>query len=436
MRVVNANGKALMLDESGFMHGPFSLFLNDKYDNPSTWVAVAVGLRLLQVFLRNFDISLHRRALEGRCLHTLEVGWLANLAYRPVEELETMRPRMLMRLAKAQDVAHRDRPGAVTASTASARLVQIGEFLDWYFKNILDARIRSAQARVELRARYETTVNTVKGKIRGGNNKHPTQIRSLPGRLYQRLMSEAYANAEDIFCAESGKTSKTVMRDRAVFLLACEGLRPGAIGNIALQDFNGDQIGIVDNVGRRGESPTEGTPRQKGARSNKQSYTSSYVMTLWPWTVAAIREYIKEERSLLLEKGMHNPSKGFLFLGAQHAGPIKNRRTIGLIFERAKRRLLAKGLLARSPEDHYVKAQTYEFSSYTLRHSAAAFYMAEKGNSERTKSEMKDRFGWSVNSFMPDRYGRRANLDAASIDKAELWNSMKADRLKKLESNR
>lgn len=429
MKLVDVRGRALLLTAGGDVHGPFTLFLNLKYDNPNSRGAVSHGLRLLDVFLRSFDIDLPRRALDGRCLHPLEVAWLANLAYRPLEELETMTTRMLIRLAKNQGVAHRDRAGAVVASTASARLVQIGEFLKWYFQSILDPRISSAQSRAELKDRYEITISDLKSKIRGGNSKHPTQIRSLPTERFKQLMTEVWVRPEKIFCSDSGATNRTMKRDRAVFYLACEGIRPGAIGNLMVEDFLGHQIIIKDNVGRRGEIATRGTPVQKGARSTMQAYISEFTITLWPWTTAAVHDYMRSERSDLLSRRLRNPSKGFLFLESQGAGPIRNRKTISNIFQKAARQMLELGLLTRQSGDGYVKTKHYELVAYTLRHSAATLYVSEKGGSDQTRSEMKDRFGWTANSTMADLYARRANMDAASLDTEELWQVMKAERL-------
>jgi integrase len=429
MRLVEANGRSLILTHAGELHGPFTLFINVKYGNPNTRTAVTGGLRLLQVFVQAFSVPLPHRALEGHCLHPQEVGWLANLAYRPLEEIESMTPQMLSRLVKTEVVAHRDRTGAVAGATASARLVQIAIFLDWYFVAILDPRIRSAQARSELRDRYEVTINDLKSKIKGSNSKHPTQIRSLPSVRFKQLMTAAYSNPEAIFGSGKGANS-TLKRDRAVFLLACEGLRPGAIGNLLVADFNGRYLEIKDNVGKRGEAPTSGTPVQKGARSNAVNYNSEYTLTLWPWTTEAISDYIRSERSDLLARRLKNPSKGFLFLEALGAGPIRNRKTISLIFKKAAARMKELGLLTRESGDAYVKAEDYELVAYTLRHSAATLYAAEKGASDSTRSEMKDRFGWTSNSTMPDLYARRAAMDAAAIDIADWWEGMRAERLK------
>jgi len=431
MRLIDANGKGLLVTDAGEIHAPGTLFLNSRYDNPNTRGTVSIGLRLFEVFARSAGISLPRRAIHGQCLHTLEVNWLGNLAYRPVEELESMNTRVLLRLAKSQDVAHRDRPGAVAAATASARLVQIGEFITWYLETILHPRIRSAQIRADLAERYAGTVRELKAKIRGGSCKHPTQVRSLPAGVFEQLIRETWCRPETIFCSQSGATSPTVERDRAMFLLACEGMRPGAIGNLALHDFTGSQMRIADNAGKRGEGLSEGTPFQKGARSNMQGYNSELSITLWPWTTQAVHEYIQNERAELLRRRLHNASKGFLFLETQYGGPIRNRKTISLIFKRAERRLLELGMLSRSSGDRHVMTEDYELTAYTLRHSAATLYLSEKGGSDQTRSEMRDRFGWTANSKMPDLYARRANMDAASLDMADLWESMKADRLKK-----
>lgn len=436
MRLVDANGKALLVGADGEVQVPLSLYLNDQYDNASSRETVAQALRLLHAFVNALSIDLPARALAGHCLHKAEVGWLSNLAFRPVEEVETMSPRVLIRLVKTTDVSHRDRLGAVAATTAAARLRHIGDFLDWYFKNILDPRIRSAQARSELRERFDKCVRNLKESVRGGNQSHPTQIRSLPRDVFIRVLREAYVNPETIFCTDSGTGSSTLQRDRAMFLLACEGLRPGAIGNIGLQDVMDGRVFIVDNVKKRGEAPTSGTPVQKGIRSSKVEYNSTIAVTLWPWTIAAIREYISGEREALLARKLSNTSKGFLFLEGLNGGPIRNRKTITLVFKRAERSLLRLGLLSRSSDDRYVKAKSYKLTAVRLRHSAATLYIATKGNSDQTKSEMKERFGWMPSSKMPDLYGRRANMDVASADLASLWRSMQTERRARLGSTK
>ncbi len=429
MRLIEANGRSFLINLNGEIHGPFTLFLNSHYDNPHTRSAVTGGLRLLQAFIQAFGVHLHLRALEGHCLHPQEIGWLTNLAYRPLEEVESMSPKRLTRLVQSETTAHRDRKGAVAGATASARLWQIASFLEWYFDDILDPRIRSALSRSELRKRYEVTVNDLKRRIKGPNSKHPTQVRSLPPERFKMLMTVAFANPQAIFASEE-RASSTMKRDRAVFFLACEGLRPGAIGNIQLADFNGRYIEIMDNAARRGEAITSGTPVQKGARSNSVNYNSQYTLSLWPWTAEAIADYIRTERAELLTRQLRNPSKGFLFLETHGAGPIKNRKTISLIFKRAAARMREMGLLARESGDAYVKAKDYELVAYTLRHSAATFYASKRGDKDSTRSEMKDRFGWTPSSTMPDLYARRVAFDAAAIDIADWWDEMKVERHK------
>lgn len=433
MRIVEANGKALLISASGEIQVPESFFLNAKYDNPTSRATVSLGLRLLNLFVRRFEISLPKRALEANCLYAPELVWLSNLAFRPIEELESMTPQLLLKLGKSEVFPHRDRAGAVSAKTARSRLGHICDFLDWYFENILTPRIRSVQLRAELRERYRVTTKDLREKIQAGGSTHPTQVRSLPTEAYVGLIREAYINPEQVFCSAKGAPSPTMYRDRAIFLLACEGMRPGAIGNLVLADFLSSQIRIVDNVRKRGTRQTEGTPVQKGARSNKQLYNSEHNMTLWPWTTEAIHEYIKGERAELLSRRLRNISKGFLFLENQYAGPIASRKTISLVFTRTARMLLERGLLTRRSGDTHVKTAAYKLSAYTLRHSSATFYVTRKGSSDRSHSEMKERFGWTPGSKMPNLYARRANMDAASVDTAELWEALKVERQKKRE---
>ncbi len=428
MELVDAKGKALLIRDDGLICGPESLFLTTEYDNVHSRTKVSLALRLLHVFTRCMSIDFPERAMNGTCLHAPEVGWLSNLAYRPVEELESMNSRMLLRLAKSESPPHRDRKGAVAATTARAKLRHIADFLDWYLKKVLEPRIRSAQARVELKERYDNTVRELKNKIRKGAGKHPTQVRSLPSELFIRIIRQAFVNPETVFCSERGTTSQTAQRDRAIFLLACEGLRPGAIGNLALQDFFGNQLRITDNAKKREHSITEGTPVQKGIRSSIVEYNSELTITLWPWTVTALRDYINGERNELLSRRLSNTSRGFLFLESQHGKPIANRKTIGLVFRRAVTRLLQMGHLNRQSSDPHIKTESYELTAYTLRHSSATLYVERKGDSDKTLSDMKNRFGWTAKSDMPSLYARRANMDAAGVDLEELWNSLKAER--------
>ena len=428
MKIVESNGRSLVLTHSGELHGPFTLFINAEYSNPNTRASVTGGLRLLQVLLHSFSISLAHRAVEGRCLHPQEVGWLTNLAYRPLEEIEGMTPRILTRLVKTSGVAHSDRAGAVSRATASSRLLQVGLFLDWYCKKVLEPRIASSQARRDLAESYQAIVNELKTKIKR-KPKHPTQLRSLPAERFKQLMKVAFCSPERLFDSGEGVCS-TIKRDRAIFLLACEGLRPGAIGNLQVADFKGQYLQIMDNVGRRGEASTTGTPMQKGARSERIEYHSEYTLTLWPWTQEAVRDYLRIERSDLLARRVKNKSKGFLFLEVLGAGPIRNRKTLSLIFSKAGKKAKENGLLARESGDVYVKSEDYDLVAYTLRHSAATLFVKEKGSGDTAVSAMKARFGWSPSSNMPALYARRADMDAAAFDIEDLWVEMRSEMLK------
>ena len=75
------------------------------------------------------------------------------------------------------------------------------------------------------------------------------------------------------------------MRDRAMIHLAAEGIRAGAIGNIALADFNWPDgkerghVAIRDNTARRSKQLSTATPTQKGTRS-RQNYNSEATISI------------------------------------------------------------------------------------------------------------------------------------------------------------
>lgn len=413
MEIVQIHNKTLLLNPDGVIHAPYSLFLNNKFDNPHTRESMAGGLRLLQSFLQAHSISLPDRALEGLCLLPNEIESLRELSYRPVDEVEQMTRGFIQRIGKASKDDHaRNLKGAVESNTAARRLDQIAVFLTWYFENVLEYRIRSAAKRAELGHRYELTKESLKGSIRGGKKNHSNEIRSLPKDVYLKIIREIFLRPKLIQSA-SGKSSSTMMRDRAVALLACEGLRPGALGNLTLNNFRwrvGDVAGgymdLRDNVAKRKTKVTTKTPVQKGIGSSTQAYNSEVTVKLWPWTCAAIKDYIDGERAALTEKTLTNKTKGFLFI-AEHGGPIGDRTTLSAAFVRIKKGLLAAGLLDKSKSDQYLNNDHYEFTAYTLRHSAASLFLEEKHGEKDVFDQMRTRFGWSADSLMPALYRKR-----------------------------
>jgi integrase len=430
MEIVQAHNKTLLITKGGMIHAPFTLFLNNKFDNPHTKESMATGLRLLQSFLEAHSIDLADRALEGICLLTNEIEYLRELAYRQVNEVEQMTMGFIKRIGKASKDDHaRNLKGAVESNTAARRLDQIAAFLTWYFDKVLEHRIRSVSQRDELRARYESTTADLKSAIRGGKKGHSNEIRSLPKDVYLNIIREIFLRPELIQSA-SGKSSSTMMRDRAVALLACEGLRPGAIGNLTLNNFRwrvgdvaGGYIALRDNVAKRKARTTTKTLVQKGIGSATQAYNSEVTVKLWPWTCQAIKDYIDGERAALTERTLANRTKGFLFIGA-HGGPIGDRTTLSAAFVRIKKGLLAASLLDKSQSDQYVNGDRYEFTAYTLRHSAASHFLEEKHAENDVFDQMRQRFGWSLDSTMPALYARRAISNRANINMADFFESL------------
>lgn len=216
-------------------------------------------------------------------------------------------------------------------------------------------------------------------------------------------------------------------------LLACEGLRPGTLGNIALADFrpNAKMLAIKDNKAKRIERITTKTPTLKLADSTLVNSASETMITLWPFTVRAINDYIETERDAVLMKRLINRSKGFLFL-SDEGEPIKHRGTITEMFNKLGKRLAALGLLDIGDDPYFQKQDQYDFYGYVLRHSAASFFLsqkcieyAEKAGITRphdytdvpdtVKGQMRIRFGWVKGSNMPELYAARALSDNANV---------------------
>ncbi|MFM0609784.1 site-specific integrase [Paraburkholderia sediminicola] len=414
-----------MIDDNGTVNAPLSIYLNEKFDNPHTREAASIGLRLFHRFLRAHRVDLATRALDGECLRSVECKWLIEIAYRPIEEAERMSDKMIERLAVASsELPAGDIKGAVEPNTAAKRLEAIANFLQWYHRSLLDEAIRSPATRGELKDRYAITCDFLKTQIGGTKQGHHHNIRSLPTARYFQIIRELIVYPERLFYTTSRGTSVTLMRDRAIALLAAEGIRPGAIGNLTVDDFRfetGESYGymvIKDNVVKRGSPPTARTPKAKGTRSIKQNYNREITVRLWPFTCRAIKDYLNIERKEILARRLANRSKSFLFL-AEHGGPIGDRSTITGLFHRLGKRLLDLGLLDIAGQDPFVRGKHYDFSAYTLRHSAATFFYATNARESDVKDQMRQRFGWTRNSTSHDRYANRSISEAASVDMHE-----------------
>jgi hypothetical protein len=434
MRQVFAKMNYVLLHDNGSIHYPFSKFLTDEFTNPHTRELVAQSLRIFYRFCTAHQIELAFRALEGRGLTYDEAKKLAELCYRPLPEVEAMGDKKVVFLTSAKaGKAPSELPGAVEPNTSRKRLSHIAGYLDIYRKVFLEPNIRSATIREQLKHEYDKVVEQLRRTIRGTKQSHHLAIKSLPTDKYLSIIEAVFVRPHDLFQTAAGKPSRALLRDRAMVLLACEGLRPGTLGNIALADFrpNAEMLVIKDNRANRSERITTKTPKLKLGDSTQINSASETMINLWPFTVRAINDYIESDRDAVLMKRLTNRSNGFLFL-SDEGEPIQHRGTITEMFNKLGKRLVALGLLDIGDDPYFEKQEQYDFYGYVLRHSAASFFLsqkcieyAEKASITRphdykdipdtVKDLMKHRFGWVPASNMPELYAARALSDNASV---------------------
>ncbi|KAA0894247.1 site-specific integrase [Oryzomonas rubra] len=422
MKHITAKRNYLLLHDDGRIHYPFSKFLTDEYDNPNTRELVAQSLRICYRFCVANKIELVVRAAKGRCLTYDESKKLLSLCYRPLGEIETLSNKQIVSLTSAKaGKAPKQLRGAVEPNTANKRLLNIANWLDFFFKVFLQPNIDSQSLRDKLKIEYDTTVDQLSTSISGTKQGHHHDIRSIPSPKFLQIISAIYVWPEDIFRTNAGKPSRTWHRDRAMALLACEGLRPGTLGNIARSDFNEQNYHLIikDNREKLDET-TSSTPLLKAGSSTKVNSASEGMIKLWPFTVDAISEYIKEEREPVLSKGLKNRSRGFLLLN-ERGKPIKHRSTITSMFNRLGKRLSDLGLLDVGNDPYFPNSKEYDFCAYVLRHSSASYFVEEKGTDEKTLDSMKSRYLWTKGSKQPQRYAARALSDKANIDLMEFY---------------
>lgn len=425
MKIETVYSHVILTTDEQVVHVPFMLYLNTRYDNPHSKMVAARALRAFVRLVDAFDIDIASRALEARCLTEGEKASLYQLVYYPIERIEAMSDKAVRTIASAQKEKDSSRiKGTVEPNTAFKQLWQIANFLIWYHDKVLHPRMPLSSGVTEaLRYAYESCATELKNAVRGTKSAHPHQIKSLPNQRLLDIYKALYIRSEDVLQTKSGKPGGNLMRDRALVLLAAEGIRPGAIGNIGYKDFKwagGKEHGYIvirDNTPRRLKPLSIATPTQKGLRS-KQNYNSEITVSIWPTTAKAIREYIDGARQEITSRTLRNKSEGFLFL-AEHGGPIGDRGTISTVFKRAGVGLRRLGLLAKDEKDPYLDGEEYDFKAYVLRHSAASLFYSykklENKNGVVVEDLMKSRFGWTPMSDKPRLYARRAMTDEASI---------------------
>lgn len=436
MRLETHGSKVYLSTDTGVLHVPGTLYLNETYRNHHTMHVVAKALRVWVRLADAFHIDLAARALEGRWLTESEKKALRYLVFRPIEEIEAMSDRAVQNVASAiKDKEPHQREGAVKSNTALKQLVGIADFLLWFHKKILEPRMPISSSMSEtLRRQVEMCATELKKGVRGTKALHPHRIRSVPTERFLQIYAAIYLGSAEILRTQAGKIGNNLLRDRAIILLASEGMRPGAIGNVALADFRWagtkapGYVAIKDNSTRRSKKLNISTPVQKGAASN-QNYNSEFTIQIWPTTAQAIQDYIDSERLMVTTRGLRNRSEGFLFV-ADHGGPICDRGTIAHVFRRAGNGLAKMGLLSKDPGDPYLHGEAYPFHAYVLRHSFASLFYTTKSqtmNADVVTDLMKMRFGWSMGSTMPMLYAQRAMSNAASLTVDDFMESLLAE---------
>lgn len=434
MKQATAKKNYLLLHDDGSIHYPFSKFLTDRFSNPHTRELVAQSLRTFYRFCNAHRIELAYRACEGRCLSYTETKALAELCWRPLAEVEAMGDKKVVFLTSPKGgKAPKALPNAVEPNTASKRLNHIAQYIDFYREVFLDPRIPFGAPREQLKAEYDKTSHHLRNTIKGTKQNHYIGIKSLPTEKYLRIVEAVFVRPDQMFQSESGKPSRTLLRDRAMVLLSCEGLRPGTLGNVAIGDFrhHSGHLVIADNRAKRSERITSNTPVLKMGDSTQVNSASETLIQLWPFTVRAIQDYIDGERSAALMKRLTNRSNGFLFL-SNDGEPIKHRSSITKMFNKLSHRLAALGLLDIGDDPYFFDQKQYAFYGYVLRHSAASFFLSQKCSEiseesgearpaqykdvpDRVKDLMKIRFGWTQHSTMPELYAARALSDNANV---------------------
>ncbi len=428
-----------MLRDDGSIHYPFSHYLTNQFNNPHTREQVAQSLRILYRFCNSHDIDLSiRAAAESRSLSYSETKQLADLCWRPLSEIETMADSKVRLLSSSKsDKPPRELPRAVSANTSKKRQELIAIYLKHFCEVFLEPNILRSEKKRELKDEYEKVENQLKHAVQGTKQNHHFAINSLPTDKYLSIIEAIYVRPHELFLTKSGQPSRNLYRDRAIALLAAEGLRAGTIGNIVFADFQSasEKMAIKDNRSKRSVRVTTGVPLLKLGDSTSVNGASETLITLWPFTVQAVNEYIQHERTAVLSKQMKNRSEGFLFLSGE-GKPIKHRASITELFHKLKLRLTKLGLLDVGDDPYFTKRKRYEFTAHVLRHSAASFFLQQKcieysemagvarprefvDVPDRVKDMMKIRFGWTVNSKMPELYAARALSDNANVNMME-----------------
>jgi integrase len=437
MRLVSSLSKVLMLQDDGRIHAPFSFFLN-TYKNPNTLDSMAGSLKLFHIFLLHFKISLAERALDGRCLEEREMVALINLSFRPLTDLSD--PRRITKVVDVRNaVRDEDRENAVEDGTAKGRLKDISSFLKEY-QTLVSHHVRSADTRERLAASYLACCERLRQAVGGAASISSYDVRSMSSADFIGCMKVVYCTPEVVH--GDSKSDLLLLRDRAMFMLACEGLRPGEICNARVNDLIKGPDGllslkvVVNKIHR--EKLKSSTPVPKGASSNRAPYATVRMIHLWPFTRDALNDYINGPRAKAIARAGEDVTSGFIFIKGT-GEPIGSRQAVSLRFGQMCDALHLAGHMKIESSPVRSDGNKEKLSSYTMRHSAASYFyeskLAELENERTAFDLMKARFGWTDKSAMPQRYAKRAIVNSATVQVNQIYSEMRAEVDRMLHSN-
>lgn len=428
MKLVRAGSKVLMISDGGSINAPFSFYLS-THRNPNTQDSLANSLKLLHLFLIHFKVSLAERALEGRCLEEREMVGLISLSFRPLGDLtDPKRVQKFLDLRNAE--ADEDRDGAVEGGTASQRLKDIAAFLKDY-ETLVANHIRSTDTRERLSANYLACCLRLRQAVGGAASRSSYDIRAISSKDFVDCMKVVYCRPKVLL--GNAKSDIHLLRDRAMFLLSCEGLRPGEICNLRVNDLVKGKDGLLTlqvavNKKHR-KAIKSSTPLPKGASSNK-AYATVRMIHLWPFTRDAVNDYINGPRSEAIEQAGEDRTSGFVFIKS-NGDPIASRQAVSLRFSQMCDSLRQAGHMKIEEAPRRGDEKKEEASSYTMRHSAASYFYASKMQALVDKQSvfdlMKARFGWTDKSHMPEHYAKRGIVDSATVNVHQIYTEMRAE---------
>ena len=216
-------------------------------------------------------------------------------------------------------------------------------------------------------------------------------------------------------------------------MLSCEGLRPGEICNLRVNDLVKGPDGLMSlrvAVNKRYRKVVRSsTPLPKGASSNSP-YATVRTIHLWPFTRDALNDYINGPRSEAIARAGEDHTSGFIFIKST-GDPVASRQAVSLRFSQICDALYQAGHMKIDAAPRRGNVKKNELSSYTMRHSAASYFYASKmqelENKESVFDLMRARFGWTDKSQQPAHYGKRGIVGIATVEVNQIYTEMRAE---------